>query len=164
MLLGVLYRHGLGVPQNHAEAKKWFVRAAAAGNAEAVRELNELSELEASGPWTDPSTKITWGRKISGAVSWEQAKAYCSGYGDAGGAGWHLPKISELQTLEAHGVGSASESAPIRIPEGVHVWSSEAGTAPATARIHLFGGKPAGMMNVRGAQNVRAICVSTQEK
>jgi uncharacterized protein len=36
MLLGTLYRDGLGVPQSGETARQWFARAAATGNAEAM--------------------------------------------------------------------------------------------------------------------------------
>ena len=40
--LGVLYEDGHGVPQDYQTAKKWFEKAAAAGDAEAMYMLRHL--------------------------------------------------------------------------------------------------------------------------
>jgi TPR repeat protein len=40
--LGALYRDGLGVVQDYAEAREWFQKAADAGNANAMNNLGAL--------------------------------------------------------------------------------------------------------------------------
>ena len=41
--VGVMYRHGRGVPQDHAEAVKWYRLAAAQGDANAVKSRDPLA-------------------------------------------------------------------------------------------------------------------------
>ena len=42
--LGYLYEHGKGVPEDYGEAMKWYLRAADAGNVEAMYAVGLLYE------------------------------------------------------------------------------------------------------------------------
>jgi TPR repeat protein len=42
--LGVIYNSGNGVPKDHAEARKWFEKSAAAGNEVAKTTLKNVEQ------------------------------------------------------------------------------------------------------------------------
>ena len=44
--LGKLCQHGHGVPKDLAEAKRWYEKAASAGNQEAKEDLEQLKKLQ----------------------------------------------------------------------------------------------------------------------
>ncbi len=56
--LGVMYRHGLGVPQNDAEAVKWHRRAAEQGNAVGQYNLGHMYTQGPIQPWSYVHTRI----------------------------------------------------------------------------------------------------------
>jgi hypothetical protein len=56
--LGVLYENGLGVPQNNAEAIKWYRKAAAQGNVNAQSNLNALTAAQNAKASPPASTSV----------------------------------------------------------------------------------------------------------
>ena len=52
--LGALYQNGIGVKQDYTQARHWFEKAAAAGDAVAMRTLGVLYEKGQSWNWTTP--------------------------------------------------------------------------------------------------------------
>ena len=60
--LGVMYYEGDGVPQDFAEARRWFEKAAAQGNAEAQYNLGVMHENGQGGPQDKRAAK-EWFRK-----------------------------------------------------------------------------------------------------
>jgi hypothetical protein len=62
--LGELYKDGRGVPQDYAEAARWFRKAADQGNAEAQNNLGELSK-DGRGVPQDYAEAARWFRKAA---------------------------------------------------------------------------------------------------
>jgi TPR repeat protein len=74
--LGVIYRLGEGVPQNDAEAMRWYRLAAAQGAANAQ---NDLGVMYADGPWRAPGLRrggalVPAGRRPGQRASAEQPR------------------------------------------------------------------------------------------
>ena len=50
-------------------------------------------------PCKDSAKNIVWSSKASSAMTWSNAKSYCSSYSEGSLTGWRLPTIDELITL-----------------------------------------------------------------
>lgn len=72
--IGVLYKHGIGVPQDYAEAAKWFQRAAKHGQGEAQFCLGKLYQ-HGQGVKQDPAQAARWILK-SASQGYSEAQYY----------------------------------------------------------------------------------------
>lgn len=48
----------------------------------------------------DNDTQLVWARNVSPSMTWEQARGYCAGRGLDESAGWRVPVLDELSTLQ----------------------------------------------------------------
>ncbi|MGO9775731.1 MAG: DUF1566 domain-containing protein, partial [Terracidiphilus sp.] len=64
------------------------------------RERKRVSQEEAAGVWTDPSTGLIWAKEDNGRlVNWQQAMDYCGGLKMYGYTDWRLPTIDEFKGI-----------------------------------------------------------------
>ena len=60
--------------------------------------LPECSKASTT-PCADSTSKLTWSKKSTETMAWQDAKNYCNNYTEGGIGGWHLPNIDELRTI-----------------------------------------------------------------
>jgi len=108
--------------------------------------------------WVDASTGLTWTKKDSGSVNWDQANSYCTNLQLDGRSGWRLPTIDELQAIY-------DPSAKWKIKGDLTffdwVWSSNPGTGPGEGWLFVYsaGQRYSDKRDFVGAGSRRALCV-----
>jgi|GEM_PF-6805545 len=192
--LGVMYFNGFGVPVDKKLGRQWMQKAADAGDGIAKAELIQLdaatsvtaTKVNVSGngggiapllhTWKDPSTRLTWTDKDSGAdLTWQQAVDYCQNLHLAGKNDWRLPTIDELKQLNDVTAAlpgtccSGQQKVQYHIKKYIHLsesgieWSSTDGSDSNSKMDFLFSfskGMP-GTSNVSDPAR-RALCVRSE--
>ncbi|MBR6421401.1 DUF1566 domain-containing protein [bacterium] len=85
-------------------------------------------------PCKDSTSLLIWSKKAEDAMTWQDAKNYCSNYIEGGLTGWHLPNIDELRTIFIADRASACQlSETNNCLSMSNCWSCETCTETGTA-------------------------------
>ena len=92
---GVNHSTGVCVPDNAFEYSCECNSGYAWNGSECLPECSKTSGT----PCADSTSRLTWSKKSTETMAWQDAKNYCTSYTEGGLTGWHLPNIDELRTI-----------------------------------------------------------------
>ena len=93
--VGVNHSTGVCVPDNAFEYSCECSSGYAWNGSECLPECSKTSGT----PCADSTSRLTWSKKSTETMAWQDAKNYCTSYTEGGLTGWHLPNIDELRTI-----------------------------------------------------------------